>query len=318
MNQSYHNPTSSTTESAPVQKLVPIVVPGAEAIVVQVYSALLDLNVDWVPTWLVVRAMDDRGAGWVDTTWEELAGLRACHPRTIRRHVKAGMGVGFRSWVTMPGKGIRIYYSGIKPVCKHFGVSDLGGISYELSTSLTRSGAKACATAVLAQALQRQALHCARKDAPKGQKKKVLDARKFIQPTCDNSLRAKRPKHFFLKDGLSCPGASIASIAAKSNVSEQTVKKRLSNNFRLKQGLDLIQKRRVATLLPFNDQIIYSEHAQSFIDRSQTNWFGKVQYNLIKFIDGIAYRLGVNVYETSYNLRSCRFLRSRIKQFVLG
>jgi hypothetical protein len=271
-----------------------------------------------VPTWLVVRAMDDRGAGWVDTTWEELARLRSCNPRTIRRHVNAGMGVGFRSWVTMPGKGIRLYYSGIKPVCKHFGVSDLGGISYELSTSLTRSGAKACATAVLAQAMQRQALFCARRDTIGSQRRKVLDARKFIQPTCDNSVRAKRPKHFFVKDGFSCPGASIASIAAKSNVSEQTIKKRLSNRFRLERGLDLIQKRRVATVLPFSDQIIYSEHSQSFIDRSQTNAFGKVRYNLIKFINGVAYRLGVNVYETSYQLRSCRFLRTRVKDFVLA
>lgn len=283
------------------------------AIVVQVYSGLLNLREEWPSTWMVLRAMDDRGCGWVDTTWAELATLKGCSTATIRRHFAAGLGIAFRCYQKLRGQ-IRIYYSSIVKVCAHYGIDDLGGISYELSTSLHRSGANACATAIDAQAGQRRALYAARQDAPKGSKRKVLDARKYIEPTCDNSVRVKRrSKYFRVSNGFSVPGISISAVASKAGYSDRTIKTRLSNNWRMERGLDLIQKQRVITELSYCGQLLYSEFSQSFIDRSDS-MNGK--YHLIKFIGGMAYRLGVNVYETSYELRSCRFLRVRIKSAI--
>jgi hypothetical protein len=283
------------------------------AIAVQVYSGLLNLREEWPSTWMVIRAMDVQGCGWVDTTWAELAALKDCSTATIRRHFAAGLGVAFRGYKKLRG-GIRIYYSSIVKVCAHYGIDDLGGISYEFSTSLHRSGANGCATAIDAQAGQRRALYAARQDAPKGAKRKVLDARRYIEPTCDNSVRVKRrSKYFRASDGFSVPGISISALSDRSGYSDRTVKTRLSNNWRLERGLDLIQKQRVLTQLDYCDQIIYSEFSQSFINRSDSK---NGKYHLIKFIGGVAYRLGVNVYNTSYELRSCRFLRVRVKSAI--
>jgi hypothetical protein len=318
MNPSYQTTQGGQSPSGANFRLPTDFVPAAHqtgAIVVQVYSGLLNIREEWPSTWMVIRAMDDRGCGWVDTNWAELAALKDCSTATIRRHFAAGLGVAFRSYKKYRG-GIRIYYTSIVKVCGHYGITDLGGISYELSTSLHRSGANACASAIDAQAGQKQALYAARESLPKGQKKRALDARRYIEPTCDNSVRVKRrSKYFRVSNGFSVPGISIHAIAVKSGYSDRTIKTRLSNNWRLERGLDLIQKQRVITELSHCDQILYSEFSQSFIDRSDSK---NGKYHLIKFIAGTAYRLGVNVYETSYELRSCRFLRCRVKEFQFG
>jgi hypothetical protein len=313
MNPSYQTTQGDSSPSGANFKLLESA-PAAHqtgAIVVQVYSGLLNIREEWPSTWMVIREMDDRGCGWVDTSWSELAALKSCSTATIRRHFAAGLGIAFRCYKKYRG-GIRIYYTSIVKVCAHYGITDLGGISYELSTSLHRSGANACATAIDAQAGQKQALYAARESLPKGQKKRALDARRYIEPTCDNSVRVKRrSKYFRVSNGFSVPGISIHAVAVKSGYSDRTIKTRLSNNWRLEQDLDLIQKRRVITELDSIDQEIYSELSRSFIripDRSKPG-----KFHLIKFLNGTAYRLGVNVYETSYELRARRFLRNRVK-----
>lgn len=308
MNQSYHTTTENDTQTSET------VSGEVSAVVVKIYSSLLDIEgACWLPTYLVIRSLDDSGCGWVDTSLSELGLLKGCSAATIRRHLSDGMGVGFRRYVKLPHGKIRIYYVAVEKVFTHFHIRDIGGIGLELSTSLTRSGAKACSTALLAQYLQKQALYAAKQSAPSGQKNKVLDARKFLEPTCDNSPRVKRSKHIFCSDGFTCPGTSIKTIALKSGRSIDTIKQRLSNNWRLKMELDLIQKKRVATEVDSMDQFFYSELSQSFIDLSDR---ANGKYHLIKFINGRAYRLGVNVYETSYELSSCRYLRSKVKRAI--
>jgi hypothetical protein len=317
MNPSYQTTQGGQSPSGANFRLPTDFVPAAHqtgAIVVQVYSGLLNIREEWPSTWMVIRAMDDRGCGWVDTNWAELAALKDCSTATIRRHFAAGLGVAFRSYKKYRG-GIRIYYTsivkGLRPLRNH-------RPRRESATNFPPHCIDRGPMLVPLQSMLRRA-----KDAlympqgrmhPKEQKRKVLDARKYIEPTCDNSVRVKRrSKYFRVSDGFSVPGISISALADRSGYSDRTIKTRLSNNWRLERGLDLIQKQRVLTQLDYCDQLLYSEFSQSFIDRSNSR---NGKYHLIKFIGGIAYRLGVNVYNTSYELRSCRFLRVRVKSAI--
>ena len=314
MDSYYHNQSEPSNDNAEAVVEVSLGMP------VKVYSSLLNLGQDWLSTYLIIRSLDLGGVGYVDTSWQELADLRGCHSTTIRRHYKAGYGIGFTNCIKRKGGGIRIFYTSLKKVCKHYNLKDLGGITYTYSSELNRSGARACATAIEAQYGQRQALYAARMAQPKGKKGKVLDARKYLVPPSDNSVGVRGP-YLKLSNDYSCPGVSITTIADRSikycketghkrSISPRTIRNRLSNNWRKDRGLDLIQKKRVAKQLSNEEAFLIKE--QSF------SGFSVIGDRIIKCIGSKAYQLLTNVYDASYELMSCRFLRAKVSKYVLS
>ena len=278
---------------------------------IRVYTRLLDSGHEHARLWHVLRALDTQGSGWVCFDEAAMAELMGVSVRTIQRWVSRGLATGwFRSARSHSGD-LTLYLSGIRQVVRMLGVDGLGAISDVELHQLGRSESKALATALEAQYRQKQAYWAAKK-AKKGQAKKLV-LKPWEMATSDklpgeNSL-------IVVSNGFQIPGCAIAGLAKATDWSQSTIKRRLSNRWRIDRNIEPIQKRRVATELDDPGLLfLLSESNCSFLVQENALGHTRVLKVLNDSLSQKVVSLGCNIYAPSHELRSCRSLRRRVRR----
>ncbi|NEZ59473.1 helix-turn-helix domain-containing protein [Adonisia turfae] len=280
---------------------------------VRIYTRLLDHGHECARLWTLLRALDTQGSGWVLFDYATIASLMNVSVRTVQRWVRQGLERGWfrgRRWM---GDQVELYLSGIKAVKHTLGVDGLGAIADVSVDHLGRSEAKALCTALEAQYRQRQAYWAARKEK-KGQAKKLV-LKPWEMATSDklpgeNSL-------VVVSNGFQIPGCSIAGLAKATDWSQSTIKRRLSNRWRLERTVEPIQKRRVATELDDPELLfLLKESSCSFLVTENALGHTRVLKVLTDSGRSKVLSLGCNVYAQEYELRSCRSLRRRVNRML--
>ncbi|MFG6095132.1 helix-turn-helix domain-containing protein [Leptothoe sp. ISB3NOV94-8A] len=280
---------------------------------VRIYTRLLDHGHECGRLWTLLRALDTQGRGWVLFDYAEIANLMGVSVRTVQRWVSQGLTRGWfrgRRWMDSQ---IELYLSGIRAVKNTLGVDGLGAIADVSIDHLGRSEAKALCTALEAQYRQRQAYWAARK-AKKGQAKKSV-LKPWEMATSDklpgeNSL-------VVVSNGFQIPGCSIAGLAKATDWSQSTIKRRLSNRWRLDRDIEPIQKKRVATELDDPELLfLLRESGCGFLVTENVVGHTRVLKVLNDEASLRLVSLGCNIYAQSHELRSCRSLRRRVKRML--
>ncbi|NEQ52412.1 MAG: hypothetical protein F6K11_20095 [Leptolyngbya sp. SIO3F4] len=278
---------------------------------VRIYTRLLDHGHECGRLWTLLRALDVQGSGWVRFTYDAVANLMAVSMRTVQRWVRQGLERGWFRGRRIVGDQVELYLSGIKAVKNSLGVDGLGAIADVAPSYLGRSEAKALCTALEAQYRQKQAYWAARK-ARKGQAKRLV-LKPWKMATCEKVSRVKGL--VVVSNGFQIPGCSIAGLANATEWSQSTIKRRLSNRWRLDRNIEPIQKKRVATEL--DDPGLFfqlQESGQSFLVTENALGHRRVLKVLNDSGRSKVLSLGCNIYSIGHELLSCRNTRRRVKR----
>ncbi|ESA39088.1 hypothetical protein N836_28855 [Leptolyngbya sp. Heron Island J] len=278
---------------------------------IRIYTRLLDSGHEHARLWHVLRSLDTQGSGWVCFDVTAIADLIGVSVRTIQRWINRGLATGwFRSARSHSGE-LTLYLSGIGAVKNALGVDSLGAIADVELHHLGRSEAKALCTALEAQYRQKQAYWAAKK-AKKGHAKKLV-LKPWEMATSDKLPGEK--SSVVVSNGFQIPGCSIAGLAKATDWSQSTIKRRLSNRWRLERTIEPIQKRRVATELD-DPELLFLLRESNCGFLVQENAVGHTR--VLKVIRSTGrskvVSLGCNIYAPSHELRSCRSLRRRVSK----
>lgn len=308
MNQFYSKTPEFATIAPPVA--------SKDGLLVALHSAIGDLKAQPTGLWYLLRLMDSDGNGWVDTSFAEIGLHLKCHNSTIYRWLKQGRGLWFRSYRKLVDGGVRVYYVSITKVCEQLQIRNLGHIGLVDVQSLTRSGIKAACTLIDALGGQRQANYACKLSLPKAERSRVIDPTTYFDQSSDNTIGARRPSYMVLKGATLCPHISQSTIASNFDVTPGTIKRRLSDAWRIDRGLEPITKVRVVTQLDKDE----TANIMAFLHGSPRHLFDRDpltgKYRFIKFKFNRFYRMGGNIYQNDIPLTSRKFQRSRIKDAV--
>ena len=295
---------------------------------IRVFTRILDCGQECARLWHYFRALDDQGCGVVIIDYGDIAEAMGVSVRTVQRWIKQGLergwfrGVRGIEVVRKPSpelarlsgcaesKLVTIYLSGIETVAKNLGIDSLGAIAEVGIEYLGRSEAKALCTALEATYRQRQAYWAAKRAAKGRRKQLVLNPEKMAS----SGTVAGAKGHVVISAPFSIPGCSHAGLAKATDWSQSTIKRRLNNRWRCDRGLDILEKKRVATELD-DPQLEFElrESGQSFLVTENALGHRRVLKLLNDSGRSKLVSLGCNIYAADYELLSCPSLRKRVK-----
>ena len=277
---------------------------------IRVFTRVLDSRYACARLWHYLRAASN-GSGRISCNYAELAQQMGVSVRTIQRWVSQGLVTGFfRSLQKQNCNVTTIYLSGIKAVTRRLGLDSLGAIAEVGIEYLGRSEAKALCTALEATYRQRQAYWAAKRAAKGRRKQLVLNPEKMASSGTVAGVNG----HVVISAPFSIPGCSHAGLAKATDWSQSTIKRRLNNRWRCDRGLDILEKKRVATELD-DPQLEFElrESGQSFLVTENALGHRRVLKLLNDSGRSKLVSLGCNIYITDYELLSCPSLRKRVK-----
>ena len=277
---------------------------------IRVFTRVLDSRYACARLWHYLRAASN-GSGRISCNYAELAQQMGVSVRTIQRWIAQGLVTGFfRSLQKQDCNVTTIYLFGIKAVMRNLGIDSLGAIAEVGVEYLGRSEAKALCTALEATYRQRQAYWAAKRAAKGRRKQLVLNPEKMAS----SGTVAGAKGHVVVSAPFSIPGCSHAGLAKATDWSQSTIKRRLNNRWRCDRGLDILEKKRVATELD-DPQLEFElrESGQSFLVTENALGHRRVLKLLNDSGRSKLVSLGCNIYITDYELLSCPSLRKRVK-----
>ena len=278
------------------------------------FAAIMDARSECKRLWAYLRFLDPTGSGCA-TIDVNLAGLSmGCKPSTVYRMLAQGLtprnGVQWFNGRFSAGCGvIKVWYASILRIYRDLGLESLGAISEVPIEALARPGAKFTSTELTASHRQRQANFAARATNKDNPGIKILEP--WLQPP---SVISEGVMGVVVREGVIVPAASIKGIAAATQWSAYTIRRRLTNKVRVARGYEPIGKC-PTYIRDINDEI-YTQLDRFLRDNKRSFKVyatGGVAYRLI---NNLAFKIGPNIYREDYQLLSCRHLRKRCAKFA--
>jgi hypothetical protein len=125
-------------------------------------------------------------------------------------------------------------------------------------------------------------------------------------------------RYFRIDHDQSVPGVTQREIATRSNRSDRTIRRRLSNTTRIRCGLRPLNRRRVLQTLPPDAEKRFSQYLNHIhADYASVEYGDRIiQIGRVKIGEEAVrvYRLLTNIYEFDFPLLSARRARSRVNR----
>jgi hypothetical protein len=300
------------------------------------YSSLIDKTPSTARLYLILRAADTTGQGYIRINKQELIQKTGLSPSTVTRHLSDSK---FFPVVKRSRGGIIVVsYRALNKICAEYGIDNLGACTeYKIEWLANRSQAIAYSTEAEVQLGQMQAMHeqfssgkgfayGSNTVASSGTKKE--HSKGYKQSTIGQPLRRRKTgfkfiprfRYFRIRPDQAAPGVSQKAIAKRLGRSERTIQRRLSNRFRKRVEVDPLQRRRVIRELTpqIERQVKHALEAEYRSSYAQVIIDGRlIQVGTIKVSGERArpYQLLTNVYSCDHVLIPDKGVRARLNQY---
>lgn len=211
------------------------------AMPVRVHTNLM--RESWARLWYYCRALDSQGRGAVCVLWNEARGLLRCSSPTLWEHLRKGKEVGaFRDYKKR-GQYLFVWLGSRNKVCQNLDLKDWGATA-ELTLDDIRLECKAIATAIVAQQVQHQSVHAAKRCLQPSERERIrvvepwammreIEQQSAFRETEARAYRIPYLLHisetrFFVSKGFIPIGGSQTTIAERLNISERSVRRHLT------------------------------------------------------------------------------------------
>ncbi len=256
--------------------------------------------------WCVVRSLDHpenqgTGSGLVEISIAELCQWLNRAERSVWRYLKDAINKGYLHSYHCEYGQLRIEYRGLKSLCKHLGLSHMGAIGVFPLNQIEH--AKAHATSIQAEKLQAQSFYRMKEwfgRFARGAKTaaELLEKSSSSAKVPGDVIVSRGNRLLYLAPHWRPFGASQQGIADRLGVSIRTVQYRLSNQWRGKRGIDLIEKAQSA-------HQVFEEYPKEFLKDFMRLEEGAAQKYV--WLGSRLFERGCNLYHTGIVLRSQRF-----------
>jgi len=170
----------------------------------------------WVKLWLLCRALDFEGKGWVILSIERCCGLLKSAKSTFYQYLRSGkQAQGFRDYCAKGGD-VYIKYGSHLGVAAAMNLKDLGAVATFTPANNVLEFVKPTATAIIAQSIQARSRIAAQKSLRAGER------RRFKIPTATQILEAAKEGNS-LKNGTGVNPYLLAIGQRKIYVSKSFV-----------------------------------------------------------------------------------------------
>ena len=292
--------------------------------VVRFYSRIADRSA-LSKTWHYLRGLDSKGSGWVEFSLTEAAGTLKVSIATIRRHLREGKKEGFINWFKTTGDRATACYVSRDKVCRRLGLNEWGIVAEVFLHDLPAS--KELATELEAIARQKNSQYMAKKESrrPVTNIDRLLKPSLYTQNLDDESRWGNSTgvdwignRFTFVQPDFVAYGTSQAGIGEKMNRHERTIKRRLSNSQRAKNGLEALDRKQIAKKVEYSrsldlyiqqiarEEVEYSPSLDFYIQMNEKP--GKLFRS-----GGKIYLAMCNVYNPQYDLISMKVARKRFQ-----